>query len=234
MTLPNPEHPAKFSPVILDELRWLVKAEADRLERKPSLLDPFAGVGRIHQLEDIARTYGVELEPEWAACHHRTRQGDALRLVPDLFRASRFDIVATSPVYPNRTTDHHEAKDASRRITYRHKLGRMPSEGSASVLGWGSAYREMHEAWLVQARRVLRGDGLLIVNMSNHMRTRKGESEVVYVVEWWVGAVAAAGFTIEQLIPVETSRMRFGQNHGHKGTPPARVPCEHLIVARKP
>lgn len=223
MTLPLADHPAKFSPAIIDELRWLVKAEADRLGRKPSLLDPFAGVGRIHQLDDCAHTYGVELEPEWAACHHRTRVGNALQL-DELFKASRFDIVATSPVYPNRTTDHHEAKDTSRRITYRHKLKRMPSPGATSIMGWGEQYRDMHRRWLEQARRVLRRDGLLIVNMSNHVR----KHQLVYVVEWWVGAIAGEGFTIEHLIPVETSRMKFGENHE------ARVACEHLIVARKP
>lgn len=230
MTTPNPDHPAKYSPAVLDAMRSLVYDEGARLGRKPSLLDPFAGVGRIHQLDDVARTVGVELEPEWAACHKLTLVGDATKL-HELFKAQRFDVIATSPCYGNRTADHHNARDGSRRITYKHKLKRDPSEGSAAVMHWGHAYRELHELFLSSAHRTVKRGGLLIVNMSNHLATTgSGEQRaqrVQYVVEWWVGAVAAAGFTIEQLVPIETPRMRDGANAD------ARVACEHLIVARR-
>lgn len=228
--VPNPSHPAKFTPAVLDHLRELVVDEAERLGRKPTLLDPFAGVGRIHKLSDVARTVGVELEPEWAACSSRTRVGNATALHL-LFKAQRFDIIATSPCYGNRTADHHDARDGSRRMTYKHKLGRDLSVGSAAAMHWGKAYRDLHELFLVSAHRTVKRGGLLIVNMSNHVATKGSgaarEQRVQYVVEWWVGAIAAAGFTIEQLVPVDTPRMRDGANAD------ARVPCEHVIVARR-
>src|SRR3982750_3152473 len=67
------------------------------------VLDPFAGIGRIHQLEDLDRgiiTEGVEIEPEWAALDPRTRLGDATAL-PEHWAAA-FDAVVTSPCYGNR------------------------------------------------------------------------------------------------------------------------------------
>lgn len=92
---PLTKHPARFSDAVLDTMRSIVEKEAAQLGRRPRLLDPFAGVGKIHALDDVADTVGVELQPRWAACHERTRVGDATRL-PHWW-TDRFDIAATSP-----------------------------------------------------------------------------------------------------------------------------------------
>ena len=236
MTRPNPAHPAPYSAAVLEVFQSLIDREGGRLGHSPSVIDVMAGVGRIHSLQRCT-TVGVELEPEWAACHHLTEVGDALAL---RFEDGSFDAVMVSPVYPNRMTDHHDAQDThkacagqgcnacagtglSPRKTYRAQLGRMPSEGSSATMGWGEPYREFCKAQIAEMHRVVRPGGLVAVNMSNHIRAER----VVPVVEWWIGALADGGLFLEAAFAVKTPRMRKGQNYA------ARVPYEHVICTRR-
>jgi hypothetical protein len=254
---PNPEHPAKFSEPILNQLRAVVQAEAARLGRQPVLLDSMCGTGRIHQLRPHAHTVGVELEPEWAACHPETWVGNALDLPAEW--TNYFDIWMSSVVYPNRMTDHHDAKDKckkcagegklrrgstlvectlckgrglSPRKNYRTSLGRMPSEDSSAVLGWGDRYKDHSRRALAEAIRVVDDGGLVVVNVSNHykgVKTASGtRSMVMRVVEWWIETMLARGLFMEAVLPVATSRMRHGANHTLRAT------TEQIIVCRKP
>lgn len=111
------DHPAKFTKTVLAEMGVWLQREADLERRSLFVLDPFAGVGRVHQLATTwgICSLGVEIEPEWAACHEDTICGDALALT-DLFpmEQDRFDVIATSPCYGNRLADHHDAQDLAR------------------------------------------------------------------------------------------------------------------------
>lgn len=83
------KHPAKFSDPIIDVL----------LEETASVvgvaLDPFAGTGKVHQLQRKGlRTVGVEIEPEWAEIHPQTVVANALHLP---FPDKTFDAIVTSP-----------------------------------------------------------------------------------------------------------------------------------------
>ena len=243
---PNPDHPARFSPEVLAALQDIVDAERARMpvdlntrrRMPPAVLDPFAGVGRIHDL-DRCITVGVELEPEWAACRAGTIVGDATRLAP--LWTGTFDVVCTSPVYPNRMTDHHDNRDlhkackgagcrgckttgVSPRKNYRASLGRMPSEGSAAVMGWGPAYRNLHRAAVGEMARVVKPGGLVVVNMSDHV---KGD-ETVPVVLWWRWALEDAGLKVRRVVPVDTRRFRNGANRD------VRAGNEVIIQSRKP
>lgn len=221
-------HPAPFSEPILRVLDRLVRAEHKRLGRRIEVLDPFAGVGRIHQLArpGLVDTYGIDIEPEWAAMHERTVVGDALDIGATHGRRRRFDVVATSPTYGNRFADHHTPKDASTRHSYAFSLGRMPTEGSSAVMPWGPAYWRFHALFLNEAHRVLHPGGLLLYNVSNFVR-HKAE---VHAVEWHLGVAYGAGFRQwgqARPIAVPTARMRHGANHA------ARVEVEYVLRLRK-
>ena len=71
------KHPAPFSPAVLDEIERLL----DVWNIHGKILDPFAGIGRVHLLASNTRkTVGIEIEPEWAHQHPDTRVGNALAL----------------------------------------------------------------------------------------------------------------------------------------------------------
>jgi hypothetical protein len=237
------KHPAKFSTAVLEAMDpWLDGC---------CVLDPFAGVGGIHSLCKPARTVGVELEPEWAACHPRTVVGDATRLP---FPDNTFDAVATSPAYGNRMADHHEAterckacggtgyapavgfssvsadcercegagRNTYKRHTYRHYLGRPLHERNSGHMQWGSVfYAIVHEEAWMEAARVLRPGALFLLNVKDHQR--KGERAPV--AGWHVTLLCQLGFTLLEHCEVDTPGMRHGQNHE------ARYP-EQLYVLR--
>ena len=207
-------HPAKFSEPIVEVLRDLVP--------KGRVLDPFAGTGRIHWLaSDATQTVGVEIEPEWATLDPRTIVGDALHLP---FEDRSFDGIITSPVYGNRMSDHHDAKDDSRRNTYKHTLGRDLHPNNSGQLHWGPKYRDFHLTAWGEAVRVLKPGGKFVLNISDFIK----KGEVVPVSEWHVETlVNVLGLEHEMAYQVETRRQRQGAN-GH-----LRVPHEVVWVGRK-
>lgn len=217
------KHPAKFSPEILQVLHGWVHVEAffqDKRVSRLRILDPFGGTGLIHSLP--GNTFGIEIEPEWAALHPRTQVGDALALP---WRVNSFDAVITSPCYGSRMADSHNAQDSSKRIGYKFALGRMPSEGSSATLQWTNPrYKTFHEAAWAEAVRVLRPSGVFILNCSDHIR----DKEVQPVSAWHCGVLERLGLTCFARRDVETRRMRFGQNYE------ARVDCEHVFAFRMP
>lgn len=210
-------HPAKFTEAILNVIGDMVMAESEG--REVRVLDPFAGTGKIHELHNPPRvqTFGCELEPEWASQHRRTRVGNALHVSSYEWAQPKFHIVATSPTYGNRMADHHEAKDDSKRMTYRHQLGRMPHPDSSTILPWGKAYWEFHQqAWL-EINRVIMPGGLFILNVKNFYRTKRVKgvkvTEEVDVCQWHLDTITSIGYGVEAAIVVPVRGMRMGSNH---------------------
>ena len=205
-------HPAKFSDPVLAQVSKFLPSGA-------LVLDPFAGMGLIHSLSHV-KTIGVEIEPEWASVHPNTIIGDALTLP---FPDSTFDAIATSPVYGNRMSDSFEAKDKSRRITYRHCLGRSLHLNNSGQLQWGPKYKEFHiQAWK-EATRVLKPEGRFILNVSDHIR--KGSIKAVSI--WHVAEVLKLQYRVLDWELVRTQRMRMGQNAK------LRVEHENVILFQK-
>lgn len=217
---PRRDHPAPFSDPILDTI-------AEHVKGAEVVLDPFAGTGRVHELRDragVGRTIGVEIEPEWAAKHPDTIQGDALDLGAAGIEPESVDAIATSPTYGNRMADHHEATDDSVRLTYKHTLGRDLSDNNSGQFQWGPVYREFHrEAWR-QATAALRPGGTFTVNVKNHIRN----GEVQRVVEWHLNTLMHE-FRLELVAfdAIPTRGLMAGANNE------TRTGFEYVITLRK-
>lgn len=204
---PTP-HPATFP----DSTITLIASHLPP-DRYPSVLDPFAGVGKIHALPQA--TSGVEIEEEWAGQAVEYAAGDWASYIADAtdldahFPDDYFSAAATSPVFGNRMSDHHNAKDASSRNTYKHKLGRDPSPGSASILHWGPEYRRFHKAAWREMTRVVSPGGRFILNIKNHIR--KGVEQRVS--EWHMTTLIRMGWKLVALEVIEAPGNRYGANH---------------------
>lgn len=188
------DHPAKYNDALLPIFRDMLRRVGAR-----TVLDPFAGTGRIHELCPEFETWGVEIEPRWAALHPRTFVGDATRL---MISDESYDAVCTSPVYGNRISDKY-AGDAkgSKRHTYRIALGEPLQPNNAGGMQWGKAYRKLHrQAWR-ECSRILKPGGHLILNMKDHIRAGKWQ----YVTGWHVDTLLALGFRHLDHVEIELS-----------------------------
>ncbi len=223
-TRPNPKHPAKFSPEILKVIEGLLLAEQRRVGRPLTVFDPLAGTGRIHRLyrDGKIHTYGMEIEPEWAACHQRTSCGDSIVWMENN-PGPRYDVICASPPYSNRFSDSHNARDGSKRRSYTHDLGHQLTENNSGNMGWGQAY------WLWCARLyralplVLKPGGLVLWNVSDFVKAKA----VVPAVTWHRGALYGAGFYEDQRPRlIETQRLGYGANRE------ARAPSEVIMRLR--
>lgn len=204
-------HPAVFSNRVLARIPELLSPDIKRV------LDPFAGIGKIHELPKMVgwrmETVGIELEPEWALVHPDTAVGNALALP---FGDDSFDAVITSPVFSNRLSDSHNAKDPSFRRSYTHDLGRTLSPESSGAMQWGAEYRNFHvKAWL-EAQRVVRRQ--FVLNISDHIRNK----ERVFVSSWHIETLIGIGFKFDRIINIDTARMKYGENR-------ERVDAELLV-----
>lgn len=212
------KHPAKYSD-------GFTRLFADiLLENKcRNVLDPMAGTGKICEVRDFGfsgEVYCNDLEEEWKLYEATWTFLDAASLpYPDGF----FDAIVTSPTYGNRMADHHNAKDGSSRITYTHRLGRKLKEGNTGQMQWGEAYKKKHSEIWEEAFRVLKPGGILVLNISDHIR----KGQVVPVASWHYETLESLGFKCIRQDFEKTRRMRFGKNSE------ARIDGEWIFVFRK-
>jgi hypothetical protein len=198
------KHPAKFSRELYDPI---FKAWRDNRAEDDNgwIVDPFAGVGRIHEI--FRDALAIEIEPEWAdqsATLGDTWCGDFFEWEPD----RKISAIVTSPTYGNRMADHHDAQDGSRRNTYRHLLGRELTDNNSGAMQWGVEYRAFHIKFLNRAYEILAGGGLLILNVKNHIR--KGEE--IDLVSWFRKRAVSTGFRFVEEVFVPTRGLRDGAN----------------------
>lgn len=205
-------HPAKFS-----------EALEPSLMSRGLVLDPFAGTGRVGRVV-TGTAIGVELEMEWA---RQGREHGTLMVVGNSvslpFKGNAFDAIVTSPTYGNRMADHHNAKDGSRRRTYKHQLGRNLTDGNTGQMHWGEEYRKVHRRVYAECIRVLKPGGAFVLNISDYIK----DGEIVAVSEWHTRTLMGLGLEYSENIDIKTPRMRFGANR-------KRVPYEHIRRFSKP
>jgi tRNA G10 N-methylase Trm11 len=205
-------HPARYSAELLGPV-------AHACGHPARLLDPFAGVGSIHEIGyrcSAASTIGVELEREWAnASPGPVIVGTALVLP---FADATFDCICTSPTYGNRMADRDLRPTVAG--TYAKSLGRHASPGSSCHLQWGAEYRAFHERAWVEALRVLAPQGRFVLNCKNHQRN----NQYVDVVGWHVDTLCCLGLHLLDHLEVAVPSLRVGANAD------AREATEHVVV----
>lgn len=211
------EHPAPFSNTILATL-------ASRVQGADTVLDPFAGTGRVHELREragVRQTIGVEIEPEWAAKHADTIEGNALSLPPEITSVAA---IVTSPTYGNRMADHHDARDDSVRSTYKHTIGHDLNDDNSGAMQWGDEYREFHRKAWAESVRVLDHGGLFVLNIKDHIRGGLKQEVSAWHVDTLCREFELALIAID-VIP--TRGLMAGENHEQ------RVTAELVFTFRK-
>jgi hypothetical protein len=209
-------HPAKYTDVLLPVFIQMLRGSK-------RIIDPFGGTGKLFDIQPWlpdAQVECVEIEPEWAALNPRTTLGNALALP---WPNNYFDACCTSPTYSNRMADSHEAKDASRRNTYTHAIGRKLHPDNSGQLQWGPKYKGFHiKAW-TEAKRVLCPGGKFILNIKDHYRNGKRQ----YVTDWHIETLGLLGFNLIEHRQIECPGNRQGENGG------LRMAYESVILFEK-
>jgi tRNA G10 N-methylase Trm11 len=213
------KHPAKYSMPLLGIFKDIVYENypLQNKQQKVKILDPFAGTGRIHDIDLNFETVGIEIEKEWADMHEKTICADSTNMP---FNDDFFDFIITSPTYGNRMADCHNAKDGTKRNTYTHVLGRMLSDNNSGKMQFGNSYKKLHEKVYQECKRVLYDGGYLVLNMKNHIR--KGIE--VDVCGWHKQCLLDIGFDFKYEITVKLKGNGFGKNMDKK------VPYEKVMI----
>lgn len=210
-------HPAIMGPHILEVCKKFLPKERCRV------LDPFAGVGTTAKSLPEHDVVGIEIEEEWASQFDKTIHGNSMEIIPTL---GKFDVILTSPCYGNRMADDFISKDGSKRVTYRHCLGKELSGGTASNLYFGKKnkkYEIFHEKIWKLCVDSLEDEGLFILNCKDFICN----GEVKGVTEWHVNFLKGLGMVEVGREIVHSRGMRLGANCK------ARVDYENIICLRK-
>ncbi len=212
------KHPAVFS-------EQFIPIMADELTECSSVLDPFAGTGRLAEIKNHGFKGVVicnEIEKEWAETSPHDVDlwhiGDASNM--SWLADESISAVCTSPTYGNRMADHFIPRDKSFRITYRSYLGKDLNLENTGRMAWGEKYKAKHVDVYRECVRVLKNDGVFILNVGDHIR----KGEVVPVSEWHKNQLLSLGLTLRKTHQVPVRRMRYGKNNE------ARIPMEYIFV----
>lgn len=198
-------HPSQFSKELVHPIaQAVVNALADRKVEGGTfyMIDPCAGLGwRLSEIADhvglmwmseaaTMNTYprklewrGMEIEPAYVdQAHPNVARGDSSVMIDWL--SNSWDVGVTSPTYGNGMNDYFEAKDASRRNTYIHRIREFIPDYRLSVNNtarysyrggskkWAK-YLDLHRRIYGQMARVLKPGAPFIVNTKGFISGRE-------------------------------------------------------------
>lgn len=213
-------HPAKYTDSFIPIFY-------ERLKETNNVLDPFAGTGKIGILKDCGykgKIYANEIELEWLSnnvfnCDVLTYQDAEFLDYPLEF----FDAICTSPTYGNRMADHHNAKDGSKRNTYTHCLGKQLQEGNTGKMQWGKEYCDKHERIYKHLSKLVKQNGLFVINIKNHIR--KGVE--IDVTKFHKELIESVGFELLHQDYISTPSLKYGANADK------RLDGEYILTFKK-
>jgi len=230
------KHPASYNQQLLNALDKLVPDTG-------VILDFFGGVGKVGALARAGRIIiAGEIEKKWA--NQSVDNGCDFVVIADAtrspFKSNSIDAVVVSPSYGNRLADvdksqrrRKKRKSDYTRRTYRSYYGKdLHINNSGNNMQWvrgprGKAYRLLHfRAWL-EAARLLKVGGLLIINCKDHIRNGKW----MHVCDWHWSMVERIGF--EQRIRLEIPTTGDQNQNRHKQQGKRVVAYEQIAVYKK-
>jgi tRNA G10 N-methylase Trm11 len=214
-------HPAKYTDKFIPIF-------ADLLKGKKKIIDPMAGTGKIGKIKECGFqgiVYANDLEFEWIV-QAKDNNCDVFSMYDAAkmrYNDKEFDGICTSPTYGNRMADSHIAKDNSKRNTYTHTLGRMLHDENTGKMQWGEKYKNKHIEIYKEFHRVLSDDGIVIINIKDHIRKGK----IINVSDFHKSTLESIGFVLIDSIEVPVNSLGFGANGS------VRLPYENIYVFRK-
>ena len=219
-----PEHPAKFPQRVIDEIAALLPYYVGP---GSSILDPFAGVGGIHDLRGHGyQTMGVEIVGKWAFARSGTVLGDATEIAM-IFAGQQFDAVVTSPTWGNglgQRSPHPNAGDG-KRYAYADAVGEKLEPTNTGGVRFGKRYRALHETVWAQCNELLRPGGILMFNCRD---SPNGQKMPRPVTGWHITALQALGLELDVISAVAARGIGHGERRNSIGD------AELIVVMRKP
>lgn len=228
-------HPARFSKEIIDVMVEILQGYQS-VTPIQHLHDPFAGTGErlwelAGRLEPRPWITGTEIEPEFIV-NPWIRVGDATD--PTTYPTPPY-VIITSPSYPNGIADHWEAKDDSRRNTYRAALKTIlgydrslsiNNLGRYGYRGTGSLSSKRAKYWQLADRCICNWSGatMVLLNVSDFMWSKGGFDHIEPVVASWRAIMEKHGWEAKSVVPVGTPRLRYGTGSDK------RVEVEKILV----
>lgn len=213
------KHPAPFTDSIIEALADIIPAN---VPAGHIVHDPFGGEGvRLGALCDrIGYTFsGTDLE-EW-------KGGDPRIVLGDATDSATYPIaphaVVTSPTYCNGVNDHFEAKDFSRRLTYRSRAGHALHPNNTGRWSGRRSKKGEVEYWRITYASVKNWPDIVIVNVKDSIRR---VVEIYPLTDLWEALLKDHGYTVKRA-DVPCPGWRFGANGQ------ARVDTEAILVGHR-
>ena len=221
------KHPAQFSDELLIPLERAIRRFSDD-NGHVDVVDPFAGPGI--KMNDLCQRcgwsfFGMDIEA-WDGRVDTVMKGDATDEYDwmDMTEGLLNPVVVTSPTYGNGLNDSHDAKDDSKRFTYRNSLGRQLNPMNSGRYGIRQGRKAWRTYWRINSEAMIFPQNMgwpVILNVKAFIHA----GEVVDLPSMWEVLLITLGFGIDKVEYVETPGIRFGENADR------RVSHETIITA---